>query len=193
MVFKKSITYCGNLISAIYRFYLKNALTYYIPLEMKLVIKNKTNKIKDYNKLKKYKNRYNFIYKFNRIEKKNSEFINLGYYYHTSHHNKQYFNNTQLAFPPDEIQSIKMILKNKKNKEYEHILVNDLMDKNNFINKILSHSTTDSKLNILLYFYLQKYLNIYDTISLVELEINDEYYNIDFNSKLNDIYRQISI
>lgn len=180
--------YCfGN---SIYTVFLKNIMMYYEPLEEKYVF-NKNNKIKYYNRLKTYNSKNTFIYKLNKVERKKCQLYNYGYYYHTSDLDRSRFNNIDIAYSPDTIQSMRLSLGANDEKSYQ-IIINDIMNKHKkFISSILSFSTSDSRLSILLYFYLQKYLNIFDKIISVEVEINGKFYDIDVNDTLRNIYSSL--
>jgi hypothetical protein len=60
-----------------------------------------------------------------------------------------------------------------------------------FINSILLHSSTESKMEILLYYYLQQFLLINDEIKQVEIEIDNTYYLINYKLTLAEIYKYL--
>lgn len=200
--FKDLLYYCYNLyillygiISSIYTVYIKNILLYYRPLEIKLVFENVEKKIKNHNKLKSYDpKKYIFFYKINKVSYNNGKFYNFGYYYHTSIVNSNFFNpEPSIAFSPEIIQSVLIVLKKKDNinncDTYSIVLKDNI--KHKFISNILFCATRDSILSILIYYYLQKYLNNYDIISNVKLEIDSNYYIVNYNNTLGEIYDKL--
>lgn len=180
--------FCNSL----YNLLLKNIILYYQPIEVKLVFNNKNKSIKSFNCLKKYDpNKHFFIYKINDIDLKNGRVYNYGYYYHTSGVCKKIINNQKQAFPPDDIQSIKINLINSDNNEY---LITEIAmrDKRfNFINDILPFVSYGTQLSVIIYYYLIKFLNIKNTINYVEFEINDSYYRIDHTKTISEIYNYL--
>jgi hypothetical protein len=181
-----------GLIAGLFNVYVKNILLYYDPLEIKIAFNVNKQKLKTYNRLKKYNtndnpNKYNFIYKIHKVDQKNGKFYNFGYYYHTSNKNINIFKEEkQIAYPPENIQSVLITLQNNSKK----LIINDCI-KHNFINNILSNASIDSNLSILIYYYLQKYLNNYDKINKVELELNNRKFLVKHNDNLNNIYNDL--
>ena len=177
-----------GLIAGLFNVYVKNILLYYDPLEIKIAFNVNKQKLKTYNRLKKYNtNKYNFIYKIHKIDQKNGKFYNFGYYYHTSNENINIFKEEkQIAYPPDNIHSISITLQNNSKK----LIINDCV-KHKFINNILSNASIDSNLSILIYYYLQKYLNNYDKINKVELELNNRKFLVKHNDTLENIYNEL--
>ena len=168
------------------------------PLEIKIIfdinqkISNKCYKYKSYDI-----NTYNFIYKINKIDIYNNKIYYYGYYYHTSNINTYIFKPEPIiAYQPDNIESIIIILE-KRDKSNDDTLKQTYLftiNKNlhyKFISHILSYSTTESKLSILIYYYLQQYLNINDIIINVKLEINNIFYEVNYDDNLNIIYNKL--
>jgi len=182
-----------GLIAGLFNVYVKNILLYYDPLEIKFAFNVNKQKLKKYNRLKKYNtndnpNKYHFIYKFHKVDQKNGKFYNFGYYYHTSNENINIFREEkQIAYPPENIQSISITLQNNSQK----LIINDCV-KHKFINNILSNASIDSNLSILIYYYLQKYLNNYDKINKVELELNNRKFLVNHNDNLENIYNKLN-
>jgi hypothetical protein len=130
---------------------------------------------------------------------KNGKFYNFGYYIHTSNINTDFFYpEPEMADPPDVVQSLCISLKEsntksntKSNKENIYSLVLKDCVKNKFISNIMDHASKDSVLSILIYYYLQKHLNNYDTIMNVELELGGKYYKIKYDNTLEQIYNRL--
>jgi hypothetical protein len=181
-----------GILKGIFDVYVKNILLYYDPLEIKLVFQNIKKKFKTYNKLKKYDtNKYDFIYKINKVEKQNGKFFNFGYCYHTSKINSHIFYPVPIiAYPPELIQSVIITFKNKSNSDSDKLVLKDCV-KHKFISHILSYATKESILSVLIYYYLQRYLNIFDIINNVELEIDGNYYEVNYDDKLGNIYDKL--
>ena len=176
-----------SFLCSIYEVYIKNIILYFFPLEMKMSFNKESKKIM-YVLPSKWKNinitDNDFIYKMNKINYKNGKLYNFGYYYHTTKEDAKYFKiEPEIAFPPSDIHEILITMRSiNLDKTYEINL------DNNFISNILSYSTKDSNLSILIYYYLQIYLNIFDIITDVSLGIDDNYYKVNYEETLNSIY-----
>lgn len=189
------VTKCLNayrFFNSLYNLLLKNIMLYYQPIEEKLVFNGRNKSIKPFNCLKKYDpNKHFFVYKINNIDLKDGRVYNYGYYYHTSNACRKIINNQKRAFPPDDIQSIKINLINSNNEEYliDEVAMRD--KKFNFINDILPYITHGTQLNIIIYYYLINFLNIKDTINYVDFEINERRYRIDHTKTISEIYNYL--
>jgi hypothetical protein len=174
----------------VYDIFIRNFYLYYYPIDTVCVLNNHDTNIEHFNHLKKYpNNKYEFIYKYNKIENIEGKIYNQGHVYHTNNNKINKIVIKQI-FPPDDIQSIKIILFNEK--QYELEIFDDIKNKTNFISDILSHVTNESNLRSLLYYYLQLYRNIRDKIIKVELKIDDNYIEIESNNTINKIYQQVN-
>jgi hypothetical protein len=203
----KIINFIKEYISNTYLIFFKNIFLYFYPIEIKLVYDNILNIFDDYKKNVYYDpERYIIFYKINNIiyDNKKIKFYNYGYYYHcTSVYSDLFLNkntyllfNNELADCPDTIEyiNITMIDQSDNNKKEYVIKIHDKLV-GNFISSILIFSTKQIKFDIILYYYLQHYLNNYDKISKVKIkfELDDDEYEkeIDHSIDLDTIYKSI--
>jgi hypothetical protein len=165
-----------NFLKSIYDVYLYKVVRYYEPIIDKYVY---NNKIAKYNMF--YQNNNEYIYKYLNVEYNNGKYFNLGTYYHTSIDDINIITDKELIYFEDDIDSIKIKLLSENNEEYT------IIDKK-FTNTILNFSTKQSRLEPLLYYYLQTILLNNDTIIDVEFEINNDYIKINIDSILDDLF-----
>ena len=195
---KSSMCYTWNIFNLVNRFvldiyniYVKDVLLYCDPLEIKLLFQKIKKESRRYNRLKTYDtSKYEFIYKINKIDQKNGIFYNYGYYYHVSNIDTEYFvPEPELAFSPESINSIELILTDEDNINRSVTIKNRLGEK--FISHILNYSTKESRLSTLLYYYLQKYLNDNGKIISTKIEIDGSIIDIDHDKELGIIYDEL--
>jgi len=175
-----------NFTKSIYDIFFYKIIKYYYPIVEKLVFTHSKTlqKLSKYNICKRYTD-CEYIYKFQNVEYHNNIYYNLGLIYHTSDQNiNKIIDNDLISFEED-IDSIKIELKSTEN---NYILVDE-----KFINSILNFATKKSRLEPLLYYYLQKYLLNYDQIVSVDFEINNKYIRVNHNNVLEDIASVIEI
>jgi hypothetical protein len=187
---KKFYKYIFNGLNTIYSIYLKNIYLYYMPINTKFIFDKFTHRVDRYRRLKTYDlNQYGFIYKGTNIEYKNRIYYNFGTFYDVS--NSRYKYNNKIAIFSDTIESIKLELYDDKKNIYTLLIQDDPNQKINFINSILNCSTKNSRLYILIYYYLQNYLNIKDRISKVYIKTDDEYIEVEHFDQLESIYSKL--
>ena len=165
-----------NFIKSIYSIYLYKIVKYYDPIIEKKTLNNyKINKYNVFNT-----NNKEYIYKCLNVKYNDNIYYNLGTYFHVSNENLNIIINKELISLEDDIDLIKIKLLSKDNNEYT------IIDEN-FINSILIFSTKQSRLEPLLYYYLQTYLFNYDKIIDIEFEINNKYNKVDINILLENL------
>ena len=170
--------------SSYYNIYLKNILLYFVPFETKFIFDDNNICFTSLNFFLRFSYQ-RFLFKINKIEYNNFRFYNYGYCYKTVDNLYNLFDNLDIAFPPDSINSIVIEMSNNNNYQ---LTIND---DDIFITSILPYGTTKSQLHILLYFYLQNYLNNFDIINNVKIEIDDVFYDINHFDTLTNIYNHI--
>ena len=170
-----------NNIKSIYDIYFYKIIKFYYPIVDKIVFTNrkKVKKLSKYNICKTYTN-CEYIYKFQNVEYNNNIYYNLGLIFHTSDLNLNIILDKELICFEEDVESIKINLVSSDNNNYT------LIDEK-FINSILNFATKKSRLEPLLYYYLQKYLLNNDQIISVDFEINNRYIRINHQSILEDI------
>lgn len=178
-------SYLKKIIIDTYLIFFKNIYLYYNPIEIELVYDTSTNTFISYNTNIKSDIKYLYFYKINNVDYKKYKFYNYGYYYHISNNLKNDLKN-EIAYVPDTIEYIKLIMTNN-NETYE------IKIDNKFIGSILYFSTKQSYLKVLLYYYLQYNLNNYDKIvsAIIKLELDDIEKDININEKLENIYNKL--
>jgi len=180
----KQIQNC-DCVYFLYNLYLYNIIKYYYPIINKSIYTINYNTCAKYNKYNKIKSNLNiiYIYKFQIIEYNNRIFYNRGICYHTSDNNiNNILDKTLVNFDID-IESIQIKLLSNTNSEY--IIIDE-----NFINNILNFSTPKSKLEPLLYYYLQINLLNFDKIIDVEFKINNKYIKINIDNILENLFNK---
>lgn len=184
------ITSCKDIIYIFYFIYLQNIILYYLPINHRLVFNKTTRKIDDYSIFKLYNNhQFNFISKGTIIEYHNNKYYNFGNFYDIS--NSRYVYNNMIARFTDTIESIKVSLLNDNKEKYNILIQDDTTKKINFINSILNYSTCTSRFDILLYYYLQNYLQIKDKIVNVYVSIDNNYISINHFDTVEMIYSKL--
>jgi len=171
-----------NNIKSIYDIYFYKIIKFYYPIVEKIVFTNKkrVKKLSKYNICKTYTN-CEYIYKFQNVEYNENIYYNLGLIYHTSDQNLNIIIDKELIMFDEDVDSIKIVLlSSTTNTEYTFI-------DEKFINSILNFTTKKSRLEPLLYYYLQKYLLNNDQIVSVDFEINNRYIRINHHNVLEDI------
>ncbi len=174
----------NNWIHSVYDVFFKNIILYIKPIEKKYIFNTNDFTIKKI-KSKKSKEDKLFIFKINKVEYNKLHLYNYGYCYHVS--NKYYKSSESLdiAYPPDNIEEIILTMSNND----KSILTID--ESQIFIPHILLFCTNQTKLYVILYYYLQKYLKNFDTFYSVKIKINDKLYNVDHYDSLYNIYNHL--
>lgn len=185
-----------------YSIFFKNIVLYINPVELNLVYDSFGYTFIPNNKSINYdETRYIFFHKIHRVDYKGYKFYNYGYYYCITHIPLQNSNlkidNIELAYPPDTVEYLKLTMKSNEIDKEDYIIkihdkiVGTLMDK--FISSILSFSTKEIQLEILLYYYLQYYLNNNDKIisAVVKLELDDIEKEVYINETLECVYNKL--
>jgi hypothetical protein len=167
-----------SFLRSLYDICLKNIMSYYQPVELKIVFNNKKNKFKKFNRFVKYDDKiYDFFYKINKLERNNDTLYNYGYFYHTDTINLRPIKQLCQAYPPDDIFSIRVKFTNN-----ESIIIPS---------NILFNATEDTKILILIYYYLQYNEYINNIIRTIEFDIYGKYYLIDHTKTLRYIYDKL--
>ena len=178
-----------NIIKSIYDVFIYKIIKYYDPIIEKSIYtlpinnnnNNNNNRLSKYNIFKLYSN-VKYIYKLQNIEYSNQIYYNLGIIYHTSDLNINLISDRELVYFEDDVDHIRIKLLNNLNNEY--IIIDE-----KFVNSILNFATNRSRLEPLLYYYLNKYLSNHDRIIEVELCIDNSYIKVDINNKLEDLLK----
>ena len=169
-----------NILKSIYDVYIYKIIKYYDPIVEKSIYTPINNRLLKYNIYKSYSN-VEFINKIQNIEYSNHIYYNLGIIYHTSKYNNV-LSDRELILFEDDIDHIKIKLLDNTNNEYI------IMDEK-FINSILYYTTSKSRLEPLLYYYLKRYLSNFDKIIEVEFNINNNYIKVDINNRLENLIK----
>lgn len=185
-----------------YSIFFKNIFLFIDPVELNLVYDSFEYTFIPYNKNIKYdETRYVFFHKIHRVSYKSFKFYNYGYYYCITNVPLQKsdikVDNIELAYPPDTIEYLRLTMKPNEIDKEEYIIeihdkiVGTLMEK--FICSILSFSTKEIQLEILLYYYLKYYLNNNDKIISVtiKLELDDDEKEVYMSETLETIYNKL--
>lgn len=195
---------CINLrkfCSDTYSIFFKNIALYIDPMELSSVYDSVTYTFTKYNKKIKYdETRYVFFYKIHKVDCLKMKIYNYGYYYCITNlplSESKLIENNELAYPPDTIEYFKLTMKPDNLNEKEYVLeihdkiVGTLSEK--FIGSILSFATKEIQLEILLYYYLQNYLNNGDKIinAVIKLELDDTEKEICISETLETIYSKL--
>ncbi len=188
-----------KIIQDIYTVFLKNIILYYNPIELKLLYDTKNYYFPTHLNKKKISDntRYCYLYKIHKMNQKYCKIYNYGYYYHMANLNWNYDcnNHHEIAYPPDTIEYLILQMRpiNNGKQYYLEIKDNLTINKNDkFIGSVLSFTTKQTTLNILLYYYLQNILYNNDAIIDVKIkfELEDDEKNINFMDTLENIYSQ---
>ena len=175
---KKVNNYCRS----IYDVFIYKIIKYYDPIIENLVY-TQDNKLFKYNIFKSYTD-VDFIYKIQNIEYYNQIYYNQGVIYHTSNIDINNLSDRELVLFEDDIDSIRIKLSSTTKDEY--FIVDE-----KFVNSILYYTTTKSRLEPLLYYYLNRYLSNFDKIIEVEFNINNEYIKVNIKKNIFDIIEDI--
>lgn len=174
-----------NNIRSIYDIYFYKIIKFYYPIVEKLIFLQ-NRKIVKYNICKTYTD-CDFFYKFQNVEYHNNIYYNLGIIYHTTNQNIDKIIDKEIVFFEEDVDSVKLILKSSAT-DNDYILIDE-----KFVNSILNFATKKSKLSLLIYYYLQKYLSNNDQIVNVEFEINNKYISVNHESLLEEIVSSIEV
>jgi hypothetical protein len=170
-----------------YNVYIKNIVNYYFPIIKKLSYNRKYNKFSKYNFFIICNKEY--LYKIHNIDYNKYNYRNFGYTYHTTITDKYKISEIHQLdrFDPNyDIDSIQVYIIDKYFQEQLILLIDDNYQYR-FISDVLNYSTNESKFDVLLYYYLQKYLKIDNLISQVYFKINNKLIPINFNNTLSNI------
>jgi hypothetical protein len=188
----------GKIAQDTHTVFLKNIVLYFNPIELKLLYnaKNNTYPISSKKTLLD-ESSYCYLYKIHKIRKKYCKIYNYGYYYHVANLDWTYDSNNycDLAYPPDTIEYLVLRMRSVNGEGTYYLEIKDSLTVNKsekFISSILSFSTKQTSLNILLYYYLQNIIKNNDTIIEVKIkfELEDDEKNINFMDTLENIYSQ---
>ena len=175
-----------NIIKSVYDIYFYKIIKYYYPIVEKLVFTHnkKLKKLSKYNICKTYTD-CEYIYKIQNVEYHDNIYYNLGLIYHTSNLDINILIDKELTIFED-VGSIKIILQSVF--ETNYMLIDE-----KFVNSILNFATNKSRLEPLLYYYLQKYLLNYDKIVSIDFEINNIYVRVNHNNLLEEIANIVNV
>lgn len=185
----------GKIAQDTHTVFLKNISLYLNPIELKLLYNAKNNTFPISLKKKLLdESSYCYLYKIHKITKKYYKIYNYGYYYHMANLDWNYDSDScDLAYPPDTIEYLILRMRPVNGEETYFLEIKDSLTVNKnekFIGSILSFSTKQTTLNILLYYYLQNIIKNNDTILDVKIkfELEDDEKNINFMDTLENIY-----
>lgn len=149
--------------------YINKLFLYFFPIE---------KKYKLYNKI--------LLYKINIIKRIGYNIYINGYcYYILDTKEKLDYNNLTLAFPPDTIESIYIKYNNIE------LIIEDFIN-NKILYDLLTHSSKNSNLKDLIYYYLKYILNIQKIdIEEIKIKFNNKFYNIDLSISIDNNYNII--
>jgi hypothetical protein len=189
----------GKTAQDTHTIFFKNIGLYFNPVELKLLYnaKNNTFSIPLTKKQLLDETNYCYLYKIHKINKKYCKIYNYGYYYHVANLDWTHDSNNycEIAYPPDTIEYLILQMRSINNEKIYYLEIKDslIINKNEkFIGSVLSFSTKQTTLNVLLYYYLQHMIQNNDII--VEVKIKFELENdekiINFMDTLENIYSQ---
>jgi hypothetical protein len=177
--------------------FFKNISLYYSPIELKLFYDAQKNIITKKSNKKRLLDESHccYLYKIHKMNKKYCKIYNYGYYYHGANLDWVYdgINHCEIAYAPDTIEYLILLMKPNNNGELYNLEIKDNLTTNKnekFIGSILSFSTKQTTLDVLLYYYLQHIIHNNDTIVEVKIkfELEDEEKMINFMGTLETIY-----
>ena len=185
-----------------YIVFLQNIILYYNPIELKLLYNAQNNIVTKKLNQKRLLDKTHccYLYKIHKMNKKYCKIYNYGYYYHAANLDWIYDNNNycEIAYPPDTIEYLILLMRPNNNGELYNLEIKDSLEINNnlgiktkkFISSILSFSTKQTTLDVLLYYYLQHIIHNNDTIITVKIkfELEDDEKMINFIDTLENIY-----
>ena len=187
----------GKVAQDTYIIFLKNIGLYFYPIELKLLYDAQNNNIeKKSNKKRLFDESHScYLYKIHKISRKYCKIYNYGYYYHSANLDWVYdgINHCEIAYPPDTIEYLMLLMKPNNNGELYDFEIKDSLsiDKTDkFIGSILSFSTKQTTLDVLLYYYLQHIIHNNDTILEVKIkfELEDDEKIVNYINTLEQIY-----